>query len=65
MGNDSIKRRHRAGAKFCENCPVCRRARKQQKGAAYGFVKRIEEGLCPGCKGYEKVHRRKAHEPLP
>jgi len=44
-------------------CPLCRHARKTQKGAAYQLVKTIEEGLCPYCKAYEKVYGRRAHEP--
>jgi len=52
-------------AKKCEECTVCRRARKKQKGLAYQFVKRIEGGLCPFCRAYERVHGRKAHEPAP
>jgi hypothetical protein len=52
-------------ARRCEECPVCVRARKNQKGIAFVFVKSIEGGICPYCKAYEKVHGRKAHESLP
>ena len=45
-------------------CPVCGRARKNQKGMAFWFVKTIESGLCPMCKAYEKVYGQKAHEPV-
>lgn len=52
-------------ARFCESCPVCRRARAKQGGLCYQFVRRIERGLCPAGRAYEKVHARKAHEPVP
>jgi hypothetical protein len=54
----------RALAKVCVNCPVCRRARKVPAGAAYVFVMKVESGLCPFCRAYERVYGRKAHEPL-
>jgi hypothetical protein len=50
-------------AKVCENCPVCRTARRNQQGLANRFVRGIEEGICPFCRAYERVHGRKAHEP--
>jgi hypothetical protein len=28
-------------------------------------VKLIEGSVCPYCKAYERVHGRKAHEPIP
>ena len=49
-------------AKRCLNCPVCRRARRRQKGLAFGFVKAIEGNLCPYCRAYERVYGQKAHE---
>lgn len=58
-----ITEKDREMALKCEECPVCKRARKNQKGFFYAFVKSIEGGLCPYCKAYEKVHGRKAHEP--
>ena len=63
MNGERITGKDRAMAKVCENCPVCRQARKRQAGAAYRFVRTIEGGLCPFCKAYERVHGRKAHEP--
>jgi hypothetical protein len=51
-------------AQFCVTCPVCKHARKKQQGAAFWFVKKIESGLCPFCKAYERVYGRKAHQPL-
>jgi hypothetical protein len=53
----------RAMAQVCIHCPVCRTARKKQRGLAYSFVQNIEGGLCPFCLAYEKVYGRKAHEP--
>ncbi len=55
----------RARAHQCETCPMCRHARKKQRGLAYWFVKHVEGGLCPQCTAYEKVYGRKAHEPVP
>ena len=65
MQNDTITDEDRKKAKQCLECPICRRAREKQKGLAYWFVKKIESGFCPACKAYEKVYKRKAHEPLP
>jgi hypothetical protein len=53
----------RALANVCRNCPVCRRARKRQSGAAFWLVRRVEGRVCPFCRAYERVHGRKAHEP--
>ena len=52
-------------AKACLNCPVCSHARRKQRGIAFFLVKHVEGELCPYCKAYERVFRRKAHEPLP
>jgi uncharacterized protein CbrC (UPF0167 family) len=52
-------------AEMCLKCTVCSKAREKQKGFAFWFVKKIEGGMCPYCKAYEKVYARKAHEPLP
>ena len=65
MQNDTITDEDRKKAKQCLECPICRRAREKQKGLAFWFVKKIESGFCPACKAYEKVYKRKAHEPLP
>jgi hypothetical protein len=46
-------------------CAVCSRARANQEGFANWFVRKIEGGLCPFCKAYERVYGRKAHEPMP
>ncbi|HOW67208.1 MAG TPA: hypothetical protein P5186_25815 [Candidatus Paceibacterota bacterium] len=52
-------------AKVCQNCPVCRRARSQQSGAAFRLVQSVENRLCPFCRAYERVYGRKAHERPP
>lgn len=62
---NGISDQQRKLAKMCEDCPLCRRARKKQRGFAYWFVKKIENGRCPACQAYEQVHGRKAHEPIP
>ena len=61
---ETISKQDRAMAQKCVECPVCGRARKNQKGLAFWFVKRIEGGLCPYCQAYERVYGRKAHEPV-
>jgi len=60
----TVSERDRKMAQLCLTCPVCRRARAQQQGAAFWFVSRIEERLCPFCQAYERVYGKKAHEPL-
>jgi len=52
-------------AERCLRCPVCRYARKKQKGLLFWLVEKIQGKLCPFCKAYEKVYGRKAHEPIP
>ena len=55
-------------AKVCLNCPVCRRARERQHGAAFWMVQKVESRVCPFCRAYERVFVRKAYErraPLP
>ena len=65
MQKEAITDEDRKKAKQCLECPVCNRARRKQKGLAFWFVKKIESGICPACKAYEKVYQRKAHEPMP
>ena len=64
MAETAITERDRWMAAQCRTCKVCSKARKDQKGLAYWFVKRIEGAFCPFCKAYEKVYGKKAHEPL-
>ena len=65
MNDSTVSEKDRKMAQQCIECPVCRQARKKQRGIAFWFVKTIERGLCPYCKAYEKVYGRKAHEPTP
>jgi len=58
-----ITEKDRCFAEKCCSCALCEHARRKQKGLAYWFVKKIEGGICPYCKAYEKVYGRKAHEP--
>ena len=60
--NREITSTDRFMAKVCMNCTVCKYARKKQQGVAYWFVSKIEGGLCPFCRAYERVYGRKAHE---
>lgn len=65
MSGAAITDRDRRMAQQCLDCPVCRRARRKQRGMAFWFVRTIEGSLCPYCRAYEKVYGRKAHEPAP
>jgi transposase-like protein len=58
----TITEKDKQMAQRCVECPVCTRARKQQRGIAYWFVKFIEGGVCPYCTAYERVYGKKAHE---
>ena len=58
----TITEKDKKMAQRCVECPVCVRARKQQRGIAYWFVKHIEDGICPFCVAYERVYGKKAHE---
>ena len=68
--NNSAQSRTASGfdkmlAQVCVLCPVCRQARKKQRGVAFKMVRTVEVHLCPFCKAYERVHGCKAHEPVP
>ena len=65
MQTEPITEKERKLAEQCLNCAVCKHARKKQRGLIFWFVKKLEAGMCPACKAYEKVYNRKAHEPLP
>jgi hypothetical protein len=52
----------RALAQVCVNCPLCRRARRRQSGAAYRLVRTVEGKICPFCRAYERIYRRQPHE---
>jgi hypothetical protein len=64
MLGETISDKDRQMAQKCVECPVCRHARKKQRGIAFWFVKHIEGSMCPACKAYEKVYGKKAHEPV-
>jgi len=62
MNSKTFSEKDKQMAKKCVECPVCRQARKHQKGLAFWFVKNIEQGICPYCAAYERVYGKKAHE---
>ena len=62
METASVTEKDKKMAQKCVECPVCTKARKQQRGLAYWFVKTIEHGICPYCAAYERVYGKKAHE---
>ena len=64
MNGNGVTEKDRRNAQKCLECPLCRRAREKQKGLAFWFVKKVERGICPQCRAYEKVYGRKAHEPI-
>jgi hypothetical protein len=51
----------KALAQMCVSCPVCRRARQRQGGAAFWLVQHVETKLYPFCRAYERVYGRKSH----
>ena len=65
MQADTITEKDRKLAKQCLECPLCKRARAKQKGFIFWFVKKVEAGICPACKAYEKVYKRKGVAPFP
>ena len=64
MDKKMISEKDKAMAQKCIECSLCKKARKEQRGFAFWFVKKIEGSLCPYCKAYEKVYGRKAHETI-
>ena len=65
MAAADITDKDRRMAQKCVECFLCEHARKKQRGIAYFIVRRIEGGICPYCKAYERVYGRKAHERIP
>jgi len=65
MVNNDITDKDRRMAKKCVDCRVCKNARRKQRGFSFWLVSKVEGGLCPYCKAYEKVYGKKAHEPNP
>jgi hypothetical protein len=63
MSQTTPSKLDRLMAAVCERCVICRRARRTQRGLAFGFVRGVEDGVCPFCRAYEKVHGRKSHQP--
>ena len=55
----------KALAKVCAGCPVCRHARRRQRGIVCWLVSRVGARLCPFCRAYERVHGRKADGSCP
>jgi hypothetical protein len=62
MTDGSVTRSDRWLARVCVNCPVCRQARRRQTGVFFRLVQKVERGLCPFCRAYERVYGRPAHE---
>lgn len=62
--NTDTTEKDRQLAQTCLQCPMCKNARRAQRGFAFWFVKTIEGGMCPACRAYEKVCGKKAHEPV-
>ncbi|MDI9645534.1 MAG: hypothetical protein QFX40_02420 [Archaeoglobales archaeon] len=57
VGEKMLKR-----ANFCkEKCPICTRGRKGNK-IARGFTKHFCRKVCPYCKAYEQIFKKKAYE---
>jgi len=55
----------RLAARCLNTCKVCKYARRKQRGLIFRLVKCVETSVCPFCRAYAKVYRRKAHEPIP
>lgn len=62
MTDPEITDKDREMARKCLECGVCAYARRKQRGIIFWFVKKIEGGVCPYCKAYERVYGKKAHE---
>lgn len=57
IAGEKLKKR----AMVCrDDCPVCKKARKNGKGFIYNLVK-LEAKVCPWCKAYEEVYEKKAY----
>ena len=65
LSPNEVSDKDREKAQGCLDCPLCKSARRKQRGLAFWFVRVVEESLCPQCKAYERVYGRKAHEPAP
>ncbi|MCK5014916.1 MAG: hypothetical protein KAS66_13980 [Candidatus Omnitrophica bacterium] len=65
MNKEMLTEKDKKLAQKCVECPLCKKARKEQKGFTFWLVRKIEGSACPYCKAYEKVYGRKAHETIP
>ena len=63
MNGENYNRLDKAMAQICVYCPLCRGARKRQRGMAYKIVSAVESKACPFCRAYQRVYGKKAHEP--
>lgn len=61
---DAVGEALKKKARMCLDCPICRRARRKQKGLAYLFVKLVDRKICPSCKALEQITGKRAYEPL-
>ncbi len=49
-------------ARICLQCPLCRYARKKQRGVLYTIAK-FESHICPFCRAYKKVYGGESWQP--
>lgn len=63
MESATATEKDRRMAERCLACAVCKHARRKQRGLAFWFVRKVEGGVCPYCRAYERVYGRKSHEP--
>jgi hypothetical protein len=59
----SNQSRPSALASVCVNCPVCRHARRTQRGFAFWLVRTVERKVCLFGRAYERAFGRPPHEP--
>lgn len=64
MSTSVITALDRKLAQVCARCPLCRHARKRQRGPAFWLVKKVEARPCPFCRAYARVYGRPAHAPV-
>jgi hypothetical protein len=64
MQSRDITVKDRKLARSCLKCSFCGHARRKQRGLIFWLVNKVESGVCPACKAYEKVYGRKAHAPI-
>ena len=64
MKSNASSKLDRALARGCLNCPVCRQARRKQRGVAFWLTSKVESRVCPFCRAYARVYGRQPHELL-